>query len=302
MNIILEKIKRLFKKIEYYKYLSLKDTKYEKELKKWYYKLTKEKLDFNNLETFNQKIQWLKIHDNNPLREILCDKYSSRKWLEENIGEEYLVPLIGVWDRFDDIDFNLLPQKFVLKCNHGCAYNCIVENKKDIEPKNLKRKFNKWLKENYAFKNGFELQYKNIKPKIICEEHLGENFVDCQFWCFNGNIEFISYIKSPHLNNEKISYDIKWNKLNFVTSNPILKEEVKKPTKFNKMKEIAELISKNFKFVRVDFYILENEDIKISEITFTPASGVVGWNPKETNNILGKKLDLNSGDKNEQKI
>lgn len=295
---IKRRIRVINNRIKYNYYSKISETQYEKELKKWYYNLTKKELDFNKPETFNEKIQYLKLNDNSDLKTLLCDKYKSKEWIKTNIGEKYVVPLIGVWNDFDEIDFGNLPKSFVLKCNHGCAYNSIVSDKTNLDINMERRKFNRWIKENYAFKNGFELQYKKIPPKIICEEYLGSNIVDCQFWCTEGDIMFISYIEGPHNGNAKSSYNEKWEKLDFVTSLPRLEKTIEKPKALDEMIDISKKISKNFKFVRVDFYILEDGNIKISEITFTPATGVVSWNPECINLKLGKMINL-SGDNHE---
>lgn len=234
-------------------------------------------------KNFNQKIQWLKLNDTTELKTLLADKYLMRSWVEQYIGEKYLVPLLGVWDNFEEINFEKLPDKFVLKCNHGSGFNHIELNKDKIDKKEVKKKFDEWTSLNFAFMNGFELQYKNIKPKIICEEYLEENLTDCQVWCANGKILFIAYIKDPHGDNRKITFNENWKKLDFVTSKPIMEQEVEKPIMLEEIKEVANKISKSFKFVRVDFYITQHNQLKLSEITFTPASGVVRWYPESAN-------------------
>ena len=165
--------KNLRKDYDYYR--SLDPSQYEEELKDWYKRRTKKELDLENPKTFNEKIQWLKLYDSTPIKTKLADKYLVREWVKEKIGEEYLVPLLGVWDKFDDIDFDKLPDKFVLKCNHGCGWNLIVTDKSKIDKVEAKKKFDKWMNTNFAFCNGLELHYKNIQPKIIAEEYLENN-------------------------------------------------------------------------------------------------------------------------------
>ena len=285
-------------KYNYYKNLSY--NKYEEELKKWYYKKTKEKLNLTNPKNFNQKIQWLKLYDNTPEKQILADKYLMREWIEKNVDKKYLVNLIGVWNDYDEINFEKLPSKFVLKCNHGSGFNYIVNDKSCVDRKDMRNKFKKWVKKNYAFMNGFELQYKNIPPRIMCEEHLGDNLIDLQVWCSHDEIMFITYIKSPHGINEKASYNENWVRLDFVTSKPILKVDVEKPKCLDEIIVVAKKIAKDFKFSRIDFYILNDGTIKISEITFTPASGIVDWTPSTVNYEVGKMIKINDGSKNNE--
>lgn len=138
----------------------------------------------------------------------------------------------------------------------------------------------------------FEMQYEFIKPKILCEEYLGDNLIDLQAWCSNGIILFFSYIHSPHGKNKKATFDENWDKLDFYTSKPIYEGKVEKPKELLAIKKIAKKVSKNNKFVRVDFYITNDNRVLISEFTFTPASGVISWYPKEINKVLGDKINL----------
>ena len=140
-------------KLKYNFYKNLTPDKYEKELKLWYYRKTGRELDLNNTETFNEKIQWLKLYDSTPLKTKLADKYLVREWIKEKIGEKYLIPLLGVWDKFDDIDFEKLPNQFVLKANHGSGWNIIVKDKTKLDKKMAKKKFDEWLDRNYAFRD-----------------------------------------------------------------------------------------------------------------------------------------------------
>lgn len=143
----------------------------KKELIKWYEKRTNQKFDLENPKTFNDKIQWMKIYDSTPLKTKLTNKYLVREWVKEKIGEKYLVKLLGVWDSFNDINFDLLPNKFILKANHGCAMNIVVKNKSNLNISDARKEFNNWMNKNFAF-HTYEFQYLNIKPKIIAEENI----------------------------------------------------------------------------------------------------------------------------------
>ena len=167
---------------------SADESDYPRLLKLRYKASTGEDLNLDNPKTFNEKIQWLKLYDSTPLKTRLADKYLVRDWIKEKIGEEYLVPLIGVWDKFDDIDFDALPKQFALKCNHSSGMNIIVTDKSKMNFAETKEKFDKWLKTNYAFVGGLELHYKNIPPKIIAEKYLKSDggLIDYRFYCMNG--------------------------------------------------------------------------------------------------------------------
>jgi len=158
---------------------------------KFKYKIGK-KLDLNNPHTFNEKLQWLKIHDHNPEYTRLVDKIAFKDYIAENIGAQYIVPTIGVWDKFDDIDFDKLPDKFVLKCNHDSGGLVICKDKSKLDIKKARRKINKCLKTNY-YDLGREWPYKNVKPQILAEEYLDlpEGLVEYKMFSFNGESKII---------------------------------------------------------------------------------------------------------------
>ena len=190
---------------QYYDYcLELKPEQYEQELKLWFKKKTGKSLDLISPKSFNEKIQWLKLYNSTPLKTILADKYLVRNYVKEKIGEGYVLPLLGVYDSFEEIDFDKLPNEFVLKANHGSGWNLIVKDKMDIDYNDAKKKFFVWTRTNFAFKNGFELHYANILPKLIVEEYHPCKY-EYQFWCFNGNPHFVSAIQNPHGENLKAS-------------------------------------------------------------------------------------------------
>lgn len=270
---------------------------YPKLLKQLHKKITGTNLNLEAPVTFNEKIQWIKLYDSTPLKTILADKYLARNWIQEQIGGDYLIPLLGVWDRFDDIDFSLLPDKFVLKCNHGCGYNMIVQNKADLDIEQARKTFDKWMKTNFAFINGFELQYKDIPPKIIAEKYLeSENgLIDYRFYCFSGKPTQCwvdMYSGTP--NHIRSIYDMNWVKLPFRCKWPDGGETLsRKPDNFDLMKKIASQLSSSFMFVRVDFFEV-NKKLYIGEMTFTPMNGYGRFEPKEWDTELGKLITLPS--------
>lgn len=276
-------------------YRNIEPKQYPKELKKWYKMRTGKKLNLKNPKTFNEKIQWLKLHDTTPLKTFLSDKYLVKNWVKEKIGEKYIIPLLGVWDTFDDIDFNKLPDKFVLKANHGCQWNVIVNDKSCFDSVDAKNKFDKWMKINHAFVSGFELQYKDIHPRIIAEEYLENddgNLCDYKVWCFNGKPEYIMVMPERRTKVKIACYDTSWNLLPFVRIYPKYDKEVPKPDNLDELLGISEILCKEFYFVRADFYRLDDGTFKFGEMTFSPYSGVGKWNPDEYDLIVGKMISL----------
>lgn len=266
-------------------------------LKDWFYEHTGEALDLDNPQTYNEKIQWMKLNDTTPLKTLLADKYAVRGWVKEKIGEQYLIPLLGAWDKFDDIDFNALPKKFALKCNHGSGYNVIVTDKSKLDLGLLRRRINTWMSEDYAFKSGFELQYSAIPRKIVAEKYIENNdrdLFDYKFWCFDGKVKYIQFLSERYTNAngaQMAFYDRGWNKLNFIVAHPLDDKTIKKPDNLESMIELAEKLSSGFNYVRVDFYDVNNK-IYFGEMTFTPDSGQGKWEPEEMNLTIGRMIKL----------
>lgn len=270
---------------------------YKTDLQNWYRRATGQYLNLDNPRTFNEKIQWLKLYDSTPLKTRLADKYLVRDWVKEKIGEQYLIPLLGVYDKFEDIDFAKLPNQFVIKCNHGCAYNIIVKDKSKLDLAEAKAKLDKWMSENFAFKAGYELHYRDIKPRIIIEKFIEnkgtDDLYDYKFWCFNGKLAYIQFLSERNLSGLKMAfYDRKWNKQTFVYSHPLDKKTMKKPDNLDEMIQLAEALSKGFPCVRVDFYRLNDGTIYFGEMTFTSASGNCKWNDEHINRALGNMIKL----------
>ena len=296
-----KQIKRLDSRIDssnnhmnYLYYKGLHPDCYEVALKDWYYQRTWEYLDLENPQTFNEKIQWLKLFDNTPLKTRLADKYLVREWVSGKIGNKYLIPLLGVWDKFDEIDFNLLPKQFVLKTNHGSGWNLIVKNKNDMNYIQTKSKFDLWMKKNFAF-FGLELHYMNIPHKIIAEkymENMDGDIFDYRFFCFNGRPKYVWVdIGSGTSDHKRNVYDLQWNLQEYGVSYPQIVPEPEKPEKFEEMVSLAQKLCADFAFVRVDFYCVENK-IYFGEMTFTPQSGTGKWDDQGQNYYYGKLIEL----------
>lgn len=276
----------LYKRLpqKYYPYL----------LKIQYLLLKKKFLNLKNPRTLDEKIQWLKLYNNSPLRTKLTDKYAVREWIKEQIGEKYLIPLLGKWDKPEDIDYSKLPNQFVLKANHGCGCNIIVKEKSSLDVEVVSRKMHEWLRLNYAYLCG-ELQYEKIKPCIIAEEFISDldgDIPDYKVWCFNGKAHYIMYLSDRARGLKMAFFDRNWVKQDFVYSYPRVTGVVPKPACLQEMLDIAEKLSSGFPHVRVDLYILKDGSIKFGELTFTSAGGKSVWSPSNAEQELGNLLKL----------
>lgn len=296
-DLVYEKI-LLEKKVEhnYYKVLSEDELIYE--LKRWYYFKLGKKLNLENPITFDDKIQWMKIYDRNPLKTKLADKVAVRDYIKEKIGEEYLIPLVGVEDYFDKIDFEGMPEKFVLKCNHGSGWNEIVRDKTKMDIPKIKRNFDYWMSLDYAFYSGFEMHYKGIERKILIESYMEQfdgNLYDYKIHCFMGKAKVIQVIGDRNMDNHSAKqafYDTDWKRLHIDTGDyPLYDTDILKPSKLNEMLTIADKLSQPFEYVRIDLYYVDNE-IKFGEFTFTPNSGIYQWKTIETDMEWGESIFL----------
>ncbi|KLV03976.1 hypothetical protein ABT56_17265 [Photobacterium aquae] len=263
-------------------------------LKMIYFLWRREKINFKNPKTFSEKIQWLKVNHRDVNMGKLVDKYEVRKYIKNTIGEEYLVPLVGCYDNYSDIDFDQLPNKFVLKTTHGSSQNLICKNKKQINHKLAKRNFDKWLTIS-LYRIFREWAYKYAKPKIICEHFLGDDEnvpVDYKFYCFNGKPKFIQVNVERYTDNHtETYYDPEWNRMNFYYGVNGIDGEIDKPKNFETMLEIVSKLSSEHKFVRVDLYNLSGK-IYFGELTFYPASGLEIMKPEELENVFGDYMGL----------
>ena len=269
---------------------------YKIKLKNFYYKKVKKNLDFDKPISFNEKVQWLKLYDSTPIKTQLTDKYLVRKWIIEKIGSKYLIPLLGVYDSFNEIDFKKLPNQFVIKLNHGKKYNIIVKNKTQLNLTKAESKIEEWMDENYAYINGLELQYRDIKPKIIIEKYMRDSdgkLKNYKIFCFNGKPNFILIDNSLRFSQKKRNlYDLNWNQLPYkINSNYSTFPSPKKPKCLKEMLKLASILSKNFIYVRVDFYIIDYK-ILFDKMDFTSSSGIEDISPKNFEKKLFKLINF----------
>lgn len=266
---------------------------------KLYYRIAlKRKLNLESPVTFNEKIQWLKFNNRSPFFTMVSDKYKVRPYVGEKIGDKYLVKLLGVWDSFDEINFNQLPNRFVLKCNHDSGGLAICYDKNNFDIKNARRIIEASLKRNF-FYVGREWQYKNIKPKIICEELLcdeqGNVPVDYKISCFNGKVDNIMVCieRFTKTGVKFYFFDKEWQllRLNRGDEKLPLDFTLPKPDNLEEMINIAEQLSEPFTYARIDLYNL-NGKVYFSEITLSPNSGFDSDITYETDLMFGKKLKI----------
>ncbi len=255
----------------------------EKCLKRAYNSLIGGELDFNNPKTFDAKLQWLKLYDATPLKTICVDKYLVRNYIREKVGNSIkIVPLIGVWDNFDDIDFDSFPNRFVLKTNHGSGMNVLVKDKKEFDITDARKKFDRWLKINYALQGNFEMQYRDVTPKIIAEEYLDELggglLNNYKFLCFGGKVHYCNVVAYtevvPIHKGYEAFFDADGNEV-AVSGRSYEKfpNGFSLPDKYKDLIKVAEKLSDGFSFVRVDLYLIK-DDIYFGELTFTPKNGI----------------------------
>lgn len=254
-------------------------------------------LDLDNPKTFNEKLQWLKLYNRKPEYSTMVDKYAVKEYVASIIGEEYIIPTYGVWDKFDDIDFDSLPEKFVLKCTHGSGDVIICKDKSRFDKNYAKQKINKSLKTNY-YKIGREWPYKNVRPRIIAEKYMEDKETselrDYKFFCFDGISKSLFVATDRQKNNEEVKFDffdMEFKHLNFKQGHPNAATCPKKPKAFDEMRCLAEQLSKDIPHLRVDFYEVDGK-VYFGELTFFHFGGFMAFNPEKWDYSFGDWIDL----------
>lgn len=253
------------------------------------------KLNLNNPTTYTEKLQWLKLYDHKEIYTTMVDKYEAKKFVADRIGEKYVVPLIGVWDNIEDIDFSILPDRFVLKTTHDSGSILVCKDKSTLDYKEIYRNFKKYLKRNY-YTGSREWPYKNIKPRIIVEKYMEDELDgelrDYKFFTFGG-VPKVLYITQGRSTNETVAdfFDMDFNHLPFTIDHNNAIFPPHKPKNFELMKELAAKLSEGTPQLRVDFYEV-NGDVYFGEMTFFHCSGLVSFKPEKWDKILGDWLVL----------
>lgn len=253
---------------------------------------------FPNIEhptTYNEKLQWLKLNDIHEEYTQIVDKYEAKEYIRNIIGDEYIIPTLGVYDCFDDIDFDALPDQFVLKTTHDSGGVVVCPDKSKLDINKARKKLEKSLRNNYFYEHR-EYPYKNIKPRIIAEQYMvdesGTELKDYKFFCFDGKCKMLFIATDRSIGDVKFDFfDTDFNHLPFVQGHPWAKKEIIRPAGFDKMVELAERLGKGFPHIRVDLYDI-NGKIYFGELTFFHFSGNVPFEPAVWDKKIGEWLEL----------
>ena len=253
-------------------------------------------MDLENPVTFNEKLQWLKLYNRNPMYTTMVDKYEAKKYVANIISDEHIIPTLGIYDSVEDIDFDSLPNQFVLKCTHDSGGIVICQDKTQLNRKEAIKKLRKGLKSNFYWTNR-EWPYKNVTPRIIAEKYMtnGDGELrDYKFFCFDG-VPRVMFIASDRFNKEEETkfdfFDMEFNHLPFRNGHPNATKPIERPAEFDEMRMLASKLSKGIPQVRVDFYDV-NGQIYFGEMTFFHWSGFVKFDPEEWDYKIGEMIEL----------
>ena len=279
-------------------YDRMPDVKYLAKKYKVYTGLT---LDLEHPVRYNEKLQWLKLHYHKPVHSIMVDKYLVRQYIADTIGEQYLIPLLGVWDHFDDIDFDQLPDQFVLKCTHDSGGIVICTDKSSLDRNKAKARIEQCLNRKY-YLAGRERVYESVKPRIIAEKYMTdgktndqkEELSDYKIHCFSGEPKLVQIMTNRFSSTGIINehYTLDWERLNLVRGDSKLGDVlVPRPAKLDELLELAKILSKDEPYIRTDFYIVEDH-VYFGELTFYPSSGFKPFHPDDWDFVLGDWIKL----------
>lgn len=262
-------------------------------LSKTYKKVVGRELNLENPQTYTEKIQWKKIFDHNPLYTKCADKISVRDYVAEKLDtttqdETFFTHWYGIWDKADDIDWDSLPDKFILKTNHASGQNIIVTDKNKANRSKITKQIDEWLHTNHYYLAA-EWQYKNIKPKVFAEELLSDEILDYRVFCFKGEPEFIWTTRLVDHVYYSSTYDKNWKNINIKWQNWYVDEEHEKPEQLDRILDIARKLSTDFDMVRVDLFNV-NGKVYFSELTFTQNGGFEQNLPYEWDIKMGKMM------------
>lgn len=274
---------------------SLTPEKYRTELERWYRLTTGKSCHLDDPQTLGEKIQWLKLYDSTPQKGRLADKWLVRDWVAQMVGDDYLIPCLGVWNDADDIDFDSLPDRFVLKATHGSGWNIVVSDRENLDKADARLRLSRWLSRREAMTGGFELHYEFCEPRIIADQFMQDDsggLRDYKFITFDGAVQFILAIEGRYTDEISCTYLPDWSKAPFSYGYRVGRpSEIKKPENLDEMVRLAELLGKGFPFARVDFYEVDGR-VYFGEITFTEANGLSVFSPSGFDLEYGRKLVL----------
>lgn len=264
----------------------------------FYWANTGEKMDMNNPQTFNQKLQCLKLRDRNPTFTQMVDKLAAKDYAAQYIGEEHIIPTLGVWEHVEDIDFNMLPKQFVLKCTHDSGGLVICKDKAQFDVDKARRKLKKSLRRNF-YKYGREWPYKDVPRRIIAEKYMSdneadkENLTDYKIFCFDGEPEFVMTVRDRRTSKTMHRWYTKGWELTDLDLDGRGEKKIaeSRPAQLEEMLEYARVLSKGLKHLRVDMYVIEGK-VYFGELTFYHMSGTEAFYPKSWDMELGKYIDI----------
>lgn len=262
-----------------------------------YFAAFRKPLDLQNPKTYSEKVQWMKLYDRNPLYNQLVDKYDVREFVANRIGQEHLIPCLGVWGSFDEIDFDKLPEQFVIKCTHDSGSVHICRDKSKLDRNYLKKHFEEALKDNQYF-GGREWAYKDVKGRIIAEQFMvddsGTGLKDYKFFCFGGEVKAMFIATDRGVEGQDVKFDFfdeNFNHLPFKHGHENARVTPQKPEGFEEMIGLAKKLSQGLRHVRVDLYNI-NGKIYFGEMTFYHHCGFVPFDPEEWDYIFGSWINL----------
>lgn len=255
------------------------------------------KIDWDNPKSFNEKLQWLKLYDRKPEYTTMVDKYAAKEYAASIIGEEHIIPTLGVWDSFDDIDFKKLPNQFVLKCTHGSGDVVICRDKKSFNIDTAREKLTKALKTDYYMVSR-EWPYKNVPRRIIAEKYMTDltgpaGLIDYKMMCFSGKVK-CTFVCENRFEDSGLTvtvYDSDWVRMDVRRETDVSKSDRQRPATYERMKELAEKLSERLVFSRIDFYEIDKK-VWWGEITLYPAGGMEHFYPEEWDYKLGEWIHL----------
>jgi hypothetical protein len=260
-------------------------------LKLMYWSRIGKNLNLKKPITYNEKLQWLKLYDRRNEMITYVDKYAIRDYIKDTIGDKYLVPLLGVYYNFDEIDFGRLPEQFVLKCTHDSGGIVICKEKNKLDVKVARKIIEFYLKRKFYY-HGREWPYKYVKPRIICEQYLQDNITDYKLMCFHGEPKLIQVHRNRNTNRKTMDfYDVAWNKTPIRRKTPTAKDLIPQPQQFDEMLSISRKLSKNEIHVRIDLYEVDGK-VYFSEKTYYSASGMEPFLEDKYDELIGSWIQL----------
>lgn len=252
-------------------------------------------LNLDHPRTFTEKMQWLKIYDSTFLKTFCTDKITVHRYCKSRLGHDIFIPILHTHNTPDEIDFDTLPDGVVFKCNHGSGYNIICKPGTHMDRNSIKQKLGNWLSQDFSTKNGYELHYLPIPHKILIEPYMNDghaDLIDYKFYCINGAPIFCQVISDRNTHETISHYNTNWTyapEFDWVEFDSL--PNIPKPKFYDEMLNISATIAKDFKLVRVDFYIINN-NLYLGELTFTPNSGYHHFKNPNTDLYLGNLLQL----------